>query len=191
MNLEYISDGLKTDYIHPRFVAEMIRLGDLLDLDNSRFNETLIKSFGELPELSKYHLGKHGAITHMLVTPKKIDVSADCKKDGEVRETRKWFDWLRDEVNNLTINWRSIVPEDFTGTAPQIGELNILKNGQKTDARTGNLKLEIPRKRVFQILEGAGIYKCKLDFLRELIQNALDTSKIQLWRDLKNEIYTP
>lgn len=191
MDLEYISDGLKTDYIHPRFVAEMIRLGDLLDLDNSRFNETLIKNFGELPKLSKYHLGKHGAIIHMLVTPEKIDVSANCKKDGEVRETRKWFDWLRDEVNNLTINWRSIVPEDFTGTAPQIGELNILKNGEKIDATTGNLKLEIPRKRVFEILEGAGIYKRKLDFLRELIQNALDASKIQLWRDINSRIYDP
>lgn len=191
MNLEYIADGLKADYIYPRFIAEMIRLGDLLDLDNGRFNESFIENFGELPKLSKYHLGKHGAITHMLVSSQKIDVSADCKNDGEIRETRKWFEWLEDEVNRLTINWRSIVPEDFTGTAPQIGELKILKNGCSIDRKIGTLKLNMSRKRTFEILEGSGIYKNKLDFLRELIQNALDASKIQLWRDLRSGIYNP
>jgi len=32
------ANGYKGDYIHPRFIAYMIRLGDLLDFDNNRFN---------------------------------------------------------------------------------------------------------------------------------------------------------
>ena len=39
------ANGYKGDYIHPRFIACLIRLGDLLDFDNNRFNEFSIAFF--------------------------------------------------------------------------------------------------------------------------------------------------
>ncbi|QCH27032.1 Chaperone protein HtpG [Clostridium tyrobutyricum] len=188
--LKYKSVGLKSDYIHPRFIAEMIRLGDVLDIDNGRFNEILIRVFGKLPEMSKIHFKKHGDITHILISPTAIEVTADCSDDDEIRETRKWFDWIKDEIRNITVDWMDIVPENFEGYPPKIRSLKIFKNG-KADEGISDLKLEIPRQRMFEILEGSGIYKNKIDFLRELIQNALDASKIQLWRDLKSGMYDP
>lgn len=189
--LEYKATGLKADYIHPRFIAEMIRLGDLLDIDNGRFNESLIKVFGDLPEISKIHFKKHGDITHVLISPTTIEISADCEDYDEIRETRNWFDWIQSEIRDLTVDWVDIVPPNFDGYPPKIksDSLKILKKSKYVDERLVDLKLNIPRKRIFEILEGAGIYKNKYDFLRELIQNALDASKIQMWRDLKNGMY--
>ncbi len=43
-NLEHIQNGIGVDKIHPRFIACLIRLGDLLDLDNGRFNEVFEKT---------------------------------------------------------------------------------------------------------------------------------------------------
>ena len=69
MKLDYETNGFNSDYAHPRFVAMMLRLGDLLDIDNGRFNKGALAAAGGLPETSKPHLEKHEATIHLLVTP--------------------------------------------------------------------------------------------------------------------------
>ena len=42
--LYYEENGLfHQDYVHPRFIAGMLCLGDLLDMDTNRFNKYLSK----------------------------------------------------------------------------------------------------------------------------------------------------
>ena len=45
--------GFGTERIHPQFIALLLRIGDLLDLDNNRFDSMLLQHFGALPK-SKY-----------------------------------------------------------------------------------------------------------------------------------------
>ncbi|MDD5216411.1 MAG: hypothetical protein PHQ03_12875, partial [Methylococcales bacterium] len=54
--------GVGTDDCHPRFIACLLRLGDLLDLDDNRFCPVMMKMAGELPPMSKAHHEKHLAI---------------------------------------------------------------------------------------------------------------------------------
>lgn len=54
-NLYYKADGFQGDYIHPRFIACMLRLGDLLDFDSNRFNAYANASLREMPDTSKSH----------------------------------------------------------------------------------------------------------------------------------------
>ena len=42
------ANGFKGDYVHPRLIASLLRLGDVLDLDNGRFNNYGEKIFGEM-----------------------------------------------------------------------------------------------------------------------------------------------
>lgn len=189
MELNKESNGHKSDYIHPRFIAEMIRLGDLLDLDNGRFSDYVEKVNGELPEKSKIHKEKHRSTKHVLVTPNIIEVIADCQDEDVYRETRIWFDWLEKEIQYLTINWTEIIPSNLTGYAPKFTRKEIFLRGKEDLNKLTNLKFEISQKKAFEIIEGANIYEDKYSFIREFIQNAVDASKIQLWRDLKEEIY--
>lgn len=39
------------------------------------------------------------------------------------------------------------------------------------------------------MIEGSGLYKEKHIFIREFVQNAIDALKMQLWRDLKNDVH--
>lgn len=55
MDLPYEENGIFGDYMHPRFIAGMLCLGDLLDLDTDRFNETVLKASCEMPLLSQIH----------------------------------------------------------------------------------------------------------------------------------------
>ena len=48
-----------------------------------------------------------------------------------------------------------------------------------------NLRFTVSDKKVFEMLEGGGIYdKPNEVFIREVIQNAYDASKVQVWKDI-------
>lgn len=191
MKLDYISNGYNSDYIHPRFIAELIRLGDLLDLDNGRFSDYIEKVIGGLPNMSENHKDKHKATSHILITPDKIEVRSNCSNYEVYREARNWITWIENEIENITINWTEIIPKNLEWYAPKLTKKELLINGEPDINSITDLKFKISQKKAFEIIEGSNLYENKLTFLREFVQNALDASKLQLWRDLKNELYEP
>ncbi|CEO26397.1 HD domain-containing protein [Paraclostridium sordellii] len=182
--LEHIDNGIGTDIVHPRFIASLLRLGDLLDLDDGRFNSTFEK-IADFPDSSKVHKEKHKSITLFLVSPEKIQVSAICKDTKVYRETRAWFDWLKEEIKNLSSRWSCIVPKDFKGGPPSLGDIKLSIEGSENITEQLDLQFNISQQRAFELIEGQGIYSNKLVFIRELIQNAMDATKIQIWKDIK------
>lgn len=189
MNLDYISNGYNSDYIHPRFLAELIRLGDLLDLDNGRFNDYIRKVAGKIPEVSDIHREKHESTTHILITSEKIEVRADCINEFVYREVRNWISFLEQEIKDITLNWTDIIPENFEWYAPRLTKKQLLLNGKPDSNNLTDLKFNISQKKAFEIIEGSNLYENKLTFIREFIQNALDATKIQLWNDLNEGVY--
>lgn len=76
-NLSKTVQGIFVDRAHPRFVAELLRIGDLLDIDNNRFNQYQLAVSGNPSYNSFVHQLKHRALRDFLVTPEKIVVHAD------------------------------------------------------------------------------------------------------------------
>jgi hypothetical protein len=186
--LDYIDNGVGTDRVHPRFIACLLRLGDLLDLDNGRFNPVFEKTT-IFPESSISHREKHRSITHFLVCPEKIEVSAICENDKVYRVTREWFDWLREELKNLSSKWSTIVPTNFKGGPPSLGEIKLsIKDSEKITEQL-DLRFTIDQRIAFDLIEGSGIYNSELIFIRELVQNAIDATKMQIWKDVKSGKY--
>lgn len=189
MKLDYISNGYNSDYVHPRFIAELIRLGDVLDLDNGRFNEYTEKVTGHMPKTSIKHKEKHQSVNHVLITPERIEVRYDCN-DGEIyREARRWIDYIESEIRDITMNYIDIIPKHLEWHPPKLTRRELLLKGKPDTHNLCDLKFEISQEKAFHIIEGANIYSDKLTFIREFIQNALDATKIQLYRDLKKGIY--
>lgn len=186
------ANGYKGDYIHPRFIACLIRLGDLLDFDNNRFNAFSIASIKQMPETSVLHQQKHAAVRHMLISPSKIEAELDCVDESVYRVARNWFDWLEEEVSNQSREWPNIAPVDLGGLPPIISKdsIKILYKGIQTSPELLNLKFTMSQKKMFNILQGGGIYKEPgFAFIREIVQNAFDASKIQMWNDINAGIY--
>lgn len=186
------ANGLKGDYIHPRFIACMIRLGDLLDFDSNRFNSYSIATIKKMPDISLLHQQKHASVKHMLVSPNSIEVELNCMDEDVYRISKNWFDWLENEVNNQSREWTNIAPDDLGGLPPVISKdsIRILYNGIQASSDLLNLKFTMSQKKIFSILQGGGIYKEPgFVFIREIVQNAFDASKIQMWRDIKEGFY--
>lgn len=190
------ADGIIGDDFHPRFIATMIRLGDLLDLDNGRFPEWFLKELSNpksiISEQSKIHARKHQAITHLLITDTEITVEAHCEPEKPVSRTAmlvsEWTDTLKEECKKLVIHWSKIAQPDF-GLPP--GNVNIRILVDKKEYSTVNqvFQLKMSQQKAMELLEGTSIYQNQYVGIRELLQNAVDASLLQLWMDIKQNRY--
>ncbi len=192
-SLEYQSNGYGNDKMHPRFLAFMLRLGDLLDIDDKRFNMFDEQVLGiSLPHVSSVHKEKHASTKHLLITPESIEATVDCQTDEVYRIAREWFDWLQQEVEKQNSEWASIAPKNLNGMPPTISKnkLKVLYKSSEPKKELMNLRFTISNKKVFEMFEGSAIYeKAEFVFIREMVQNALDASKIQMWKYIQQGLY--
>lgn len=187
MELPHEDDGLRGDKVHPRFIACMIRLGDLLDVDSNRFNDFTLSTLKEMPESSKAHFDKHQAVKHLLISPDGIEAELDCPTDASYRVARELFDMLEKEVEKQSQNWNRIAPADLGGLPPVLhnDSIKIYYKGAKTRPELRNLRFDISSKRTFEMLKGGAIYEDPGQvFIREIVQNAMDATKLQIWKDM-------
>lgn len=191
LTLSQRANGIISDIFHPRFVAAMIRLGDLLDLDNGRFGNDFESYFGNdnlIPELSKIHYLKHEAISHFFINEDNIEIEAFCEGDNAelvARSLMNWINWLENECTFLNQEWNNIAPRNF-GFAPQLSHKKIYVEGNEYQSSLNNLKMELPGDKIFDLLRGCNVYKNKFVAFREILQNAIDATLIQVFQDYTN-----
>lgn len=129
------------------------------------------------------------AATHLMISPTQIEYRADCLDEQTFRETQRFVTWLKQEVHFLALHWLEIMPQAIKGTAPRLKEPELLLRGEPDILGNTDLRFSISQEKAFEIIEGSNIYDDPLIFLRELLQNALDACKLQLWDDLCNGKY--
>jgi len=211
LSISASSIGLMHDAYHPRFIAAMLRLGDLLDLDNGRFGERFISAIQQgididlgIPSTSIYHYQKHEAICDFDISPEHIVIRAYCGENVEfVSKTEKcinkcfedsktvakllteWLNMLDAEVLFLKLHWAEIAGSNF-GLPPNLEAKEIYLCGKPYYRNSQELKLNFSRERAFDLLKGANIYDSRFACIYEVIQNAIDASLIQLWKDATN-----
>ncbi len=211
------ADGMCGDDYHPRFVAALLRLGDLLDMDNDRFPDWFVKEIAKdkniIPKLSVMHYRKHEAVSHMLITPDEIEVIVQCyskrdevlaerdiKKEEFLREmaqkecnqvaalVSEWTEMLTKEREELVMQWNRIAPPNF-GNPPANIEVHIYVDDMEYMAENKTFQMKMSQERVMKLLEGTSIYRDKYVGIREMVQNAIDASLLQLWYDLLHNRY--
>ncbi len=186
------ANGYKRDDIHPRFIACMIRLGDLLDVDSNRFNSYSLATLGQMPESSRVHLQKHASVKHLLISPNAIEIKMDCAEEEVYRIAMELSEMLEQEVQKQSREWTHIAPENLGGLPPVISKnsVQILYNGIQVRPELLHLRFVMPQEKIFNLLQGGSIYEePSLVFIREIVQNALDATKIQLWKDINKGVY--
>ncbi len=183
IDLPQEDNGYASDYLHPRFVAVLLQLGDILDMDNDRFHPLTRECIGALPELSQFHYEKHQAIRRLYIKQDRISIEADCESQEALRLVRKECDMLRSILTEAGYYWSQICPDKFSGSLPTIDSVKLYLQGFQIPEELVTSQFRISQKKAFAILEGSNVYKEQFVFLREFLQNAFDASKIQYWND--------
>lgn len=181
--LPFREAGLAQDDCHPRFVACLLRMGDLLDLDDNRFCPVMQRIAGTgRPILSQAHEDKHAAIRHLRIDEDRIEISAECETIDGYLETFRWFDWLKQETQNQMANWRDIAPNRDLGLLPMLGQLTVRLGGNLQVLKDGERPaFTIDSEKAVELLQGNNLYDSKFACIRELLQNSVDATLLNLW----------
>lgn len=186
MNLPFREVGIGLDDAHPRFIACLLRIGDLLDLDNNRFSEIMLKTLTKIPIDTLNHKSKHLSIESFRADRELIEVSAKCKNYDTAIITQHWFNYLNSEISQQMTHWNIIVPDKNLGFLPSMGTLKVELLGYEVIDGKNKPKFTINPDRALELFQGAGIYKNSFQCIREILQNATDATLLRIWLENSN-----
>ncbi|WP_372755275.1 ATP-binding protein [Labilibaculum sp.] len=185
LDLPFCEVGIDIDDAHPRFIACLLRIGDLLDLDNNRFSEVMLRTLTKIPIDTLNHKSKHLSIESFRVDREKIEVAAKCNNYDTANITQHWFNYLNSEISQQMINWNNIVPFKELGYLPTIGNLKVeLSDYDYIDGKN-KPKFRVDTDKALGLLQGAGLYDGAYQCIREILQNAVDATLIRIWLEHK------
>lgn len=176
---------VETGSCHPRFIAFMLRLGDLLDIDNNRFDLLDMMHYGKLPEKSQIHRKKHDSIEHIKYTESSIEIVARSDDESVCQAANDWFEMLKSEVHHIVFNWTDIAPEELGGCTLSEPHTEVYLNNELF-YRVKDCEFKVNKETLIDLVIGRNLYKTQFDFLKEYIQNAMDAVKMQFWIDVKD-----
>ncbi|EMN1410608.1 ATP-binding protein [Enterobacter cloacae] len=184
LSLEKYNDGMDAnDYAHPRYVAALLRIGDLLDIDDGRFCPTLLANLGPRPQSSHDHQKKHSSIKSLLINSDEIKIRAECEGYGDYYAQKGWFEYIESEFDYQKRIWNEIVPDNTYRPLPTLGQLECIINGFITiDGKVPSITLD--PKRVYDYITGSQIYSERHPFIREIIQNSIDATYYKVWEEI-------
>lgn len=179
--------------IDVRLMAFLLRIGDLLDLDERRISRIVWQYLDRLSSESEAHWRKHSSLHFKKLNPNEIVIEGNFNYDryGSVcaeayHLATKWCDYLKAEVQTLQKALHS--PQRYSmKSGRRMGDLYIDTSGVKGTGIlfTNNLSFLMDKTRIMEIL-GDEIYDDKSAFIRELIQNALDATRTQVIADYRS-----
>ncbi|MDN5109117.1 ATP-binding protein [Aliarcobacter butzleri] len=188
MKLSFSEVGIDIEDAHPRFISCLLRIGDLLDLDNNRFSEVMLRTLTKIPIDTINHKSKHLSIKSFRVDRKEISIFAECTEYETASITQHWFNYIDSEIKNQLIHWNKIVPCKDLGFLPTIGKLEVkLEDYEYIDGKN-RPRFQIDTDKALSLLQGAGLYKTSSQSIREILQNAVDATLLRVWLENKNEL---
>ncbi len=184
MGLPFNMVGIDIEDAHPRLIASLLRIGDLLDLDNNRFSEVMLKTLTQVPVDTMNHKEKHLSVEVFSVSNELINITAKCKDYDSATLAHHWFSYLRSEISNQTLFWNKIAPSTYLITLPSIESLKVVLKDYKYIENGKRPCFSISSRKALNIIQGANIYSNGFQALREILQNATDATLLRVWLDI-------
>ena len=172
------------DKVNVKFLAILLRIGDLLDISYDRACPLLLNAACPLPPDSLAHWTQYKRVTHRLTAQDRIEIIAECETQEEHRYIQDWCQWLVDELNEAKFRMARAARHNYW--IPPKADLNTeiqIRPSKNATYIPSKWVFELDKDAVFQILI-KDAYAEPLTFIRELIQNALDAIRCQMYSDI-------
>lgn len=190
--------------VNVRFLARLLRIGDLLDMDTNRGSPTACIAASPLPADATPHWRQYSSKKDELVAPDTIRYRFECDDQETHRVLRDWFGWLESEVRNTGLEqmhsgrhstWRAPLcrvssQSEHDPRGPVAGSPTIVIKPAKAAAYTfHDWRLQLDQELILERLI-YDVYDSPEVFVRELLQNSLDAVRCQMYADYHESGHT-
>jgi len=172
---------IRGDYsFNPQFIATILRLADILDIDSNRTPYNLYKLIapkGRSDEEWKQHfviLNNEKILLNEKTQQKKIVFHGKANNASIHRKILVYIGWVKIELTNA-IALVNGMQEEYSLVYDTIPEINIQAEGYTFS----DYKMTLEFRAISSLLMGEKIYGSKSLGLRELIQNSIDSCRIR------------
>lgn len=181
---EFLNKGdlnhLAANDAEPLFCALLLRLGDLLDFDDTRAPRILY-SYVACNEKSRVEWDKHRASAGFRypASPSTDDLpyKARCTNPGVEHAVRDFLDWIDEELGNCIklqkhcrTGWQQEFPFPRAVRRDEIESEGYM---------SGDFCLTMDQTQILKLLTGENLYDNTDVFIRELLQNAIDATLLR------------
>lgn len=170
-----------------RFVAVMLRLGDILDFDAKRTPHVLFEHLGIRDHVSLREWGRHLAVSAWDIGPGRIAYNAKCPDPVIQKTTYDFLDLIDAELALVPRVIARMHHPDMPGLGKAYGlELPIRADrdqiGPDEDVdgpayQFIDIQFTLNRDKLISLVLGVQLYADRSLFLRELLQNAIDACR--------------
>lgn len=188
LKLSKEEDGFLDDYCHPLFIACMLRLGDVLDIDNNRFSNVILSALPSIPADSLIHFEKHRSIKEKHINNTEISLAASSNNINTGELTNSWFNLISKEIENQTKNWQNIIPISNFSSLPAIKKLEVHIADYDLIKGSEPPKFSVNSTKALTIIQGNDFYDTKFTCFREVLQNATDATYLRIFIEKGNSI---
>lgn len=169
-------DRINGDIVRYRLMGYLIRIGDLMDLEQSRVNSFVLSKFrGNYSDESFDHNKRHENVILYNYDSKQLHINVLAENLNQFKIWTTWFTYLKDDILNANTDLRKY---EIFFPKP---ETLIETNGKQMDVEEIHFEID-DNGGIWNILSQS-IYTDKFDFLREIIQNAIDASLICIYKN--------
>ena len=175
------------EYVNWRFIAILLRLADILDLDGKRTPAVLFEHLGIRDKVSLMEWKKHRSIRAWDIRPGRIAFSARCPDPVIEKCVRDFIQIIERELSFT----RGILGSMHDPACSDMQERYYLELPPSVDIRDVgpeegphgpiykyvDLGFHLDEESIISLVMGMNLYGNRLLFLRELLQNAVDTCR--------------
>jgi hypothetical protein len=169
-----------------RFCSILLRLGDILDFDDTRTEESIFKYYLKLDQakigsekFSKREWEKHLCSSGFQFTTEQRDIPYEIRfiASPEKPETEVGVKDFLNYIDTEIRNCREILP--FCSEKWRTLQLpnTIKREIHSQNYKSGAFNFTLDQKQVLNLLMGENLYRDSYICIRELLQNAIDTSR--------------
>lgn len=178
-----------------KFCAILLRLADILDFDNTRSPESVFEflklesSRSGKQKVSYQEWSKHLASKGFSFKdwnqerPYELEFRATPNHPAVENDIQEFLNTIEIELQKCSTlikfcshKWSNFILPD------SIKRNNIRSQGYKS----GNFKFSLDQQQVLELLMGENLYESEYVFIRELLQNSIDTSRHRFFHEHKN-----
>lgn len=170
-------DMIEGDRVRYSVLSSFIRIGDLLDLDSNRVNKFVLLAFSQdFSKISLNHNNRHLHVENYYHDTGEINIEVMADNVEEYQIWSLWFEYIKKEIlyiNSYLKKYEISIPFPVT-------KINTPPNA---DFEIEELRFEIDDKGGIWKILSQSIYTNEFDFIRELLQNAIDATLLVVYLD--------